>query len=68
MSLHGNNLLHGSLVRGVHEALSQELVELLLPWCEHVHDDLRPDLAWLVCDLLYHRRECLIDDVEPCPD
>ena len=68
VSLHGNNLLHGSLVRGVHEALSQELVELLLSWCEHVHDDVRPDLAWLVCDLLYHRRECLIDDVEPCPD
>ena len=41
---------------------------MLLPWCEHVHDDVRPDLAWLVCDLLYHRRECLIDDVEPCPD
>ena len=68
MSFHSDDLLHGSLVRGVHEALSQELVELLLTWCKHVHDDLCPDLGRLICNFLNHRRESLVDDVEPRPD
>ena len=63
VSFHSDDLLHGSLVRGVHEALSQELVELLLTWSKHVHDDLRSDLCRLICNFLNHRRESLVDDV-----
>ena len=50
--LHCDDLLHGLLCRGIHEALSQELVELYLAWGEHVHDDLCPDCCRLVCNFL----------------
>ena len=52
--LHCDDLLHGLLCRGIHEALSQELVELYLAWDEHVHDDLCPDSCRLICNFLNH--------------